>query len=54
LARDTKKNKKGFYKYLKRKVQEGVLSLVNDTGELVTTDKETAKVINFFCLGLLW
>ena len=32
LTRDAKKNTKGFYRYLnqKRKVQEGILSLVSD------------------------
>ena len=41
-----------FYKYLsqKRKVQKGILSLVSDTGKLVTTDKEKADVLNNFFL----
>ena len=50
LTRDAK-NTKGFYRYLnqKRKVQEGILSLVSDMGKLVTTDKEKAEVLhNFF------
>ena len=48
LARDAKKNKKGFYRYLNqnRKVQQGVPSLASDTGRLVTTDKEKAEVLN--------
>ena len=50
MTRDAKKNTKGFYRYLnqKRKVQEGILSLVSDMGKLVTTDKEKAEVLNFF------
>ncbi|KFQ27244.1 hypothetical protein N331_08889, partial [Merops nubicus] len=51
LAKNTKKNKKGFYKYLnqKRKVKEGVSTLVINSGELVTWDEEQAKVLsNFF------
>lgn len=50
MARDAKKHKKGFYRYLKqkRKVQEGVTPPVTDTGRLVTTDKEKAEVLNFF------
>lgn len=45
MARDAKKHKKGFYRYLKqkRKVQEGVTPPVTDTGRLVTTDKEKAE-----------
>ena len=52
LARDAKKNKKGFYRYLnqKRKVQEAVPLLVSDTGKLVTTDKEKAEVLTKFFL----
>ena len=50
MARDAKKHKKGFYRYLKqkRKVQEGVTPPVTDTGRLVTTDKEKAEVFHFF------
>ena len=48
LARDDRKNKKGFYRQ-KRKFQEGIPPLpVSDTGKLVTTDKEKAEVINNF------
>jgi len=40
LEKGVKKNKKGFYVYInwKRKVQEGVPSLVSSTGRLVTMD----------------
>ncbi|KFQ24241.1 hypothetical protein N331_03502, partial [Merops nubicus] len=50
LARDTKKNKKGFYKYLnqKRKAKEGVPTLVTNNGELATSDKEKDEVLNNF------
>ncbi|KFM04153.1 hypothetical protein AS27_10717, partial [Aptenodytes forsteri] len=48
LARDTKNNKKGFYRYVnhKRKVKESVPSLMSRTGKLVATDKEKAEVLN--------
>ncbi|KFQ22506.1 hypothetical protein N331_03272, partial [Merops nubicus] len=48
LAKDTKKNKKGFYKYLnqKRKVKEGVPTLVISNGELVMLEEEKAEVLN--------
>ena len=54
LARNAKKNKKGFYRYLnqKRKVQEGIPPLVSNKGRLVTTDKEKVEVLNnFFVLA---
>ena len=55
LARDVKKNKKGFYRYLnqKRKVQKDIPPLVSGSGKLVTTDKKKATVHNFFPLDLL-
>ncbi|KFM02997.1 hypothetical protein AS27_15497, partial [Aptenodytes forsteri] len=48
LARDTKNNKKGFYRYVsqKRQVKESVHPMMNMTGKLVTTDKEKAEVLN--------
>ena len=53
LTKGTKKNKKGFYRYInqKRRDQEGVTPLlVTNTGKLVTVDKQKAEVlINFFC-----
>ncbi|KFQ63342.1 hypothetical protein N334_13791, partial [Pelecanus crispus] len=50
LARDVKNNKKGFYKYInqKRKVKESVPPLMNKNGDLVSTDKEKAEVLNNF------
>jgi len=47
------KNKKCFNRHIsqKRKVQEGVPLLVNDTGRLVAMDKEKAEVLdNAFAL----
>ncbi|KAK4819465.1 hypothetical protein QYF61_004691 [Mycteria americana] len=45
LARDAKNNKKGFYRYInqKRKVKESVPPLMNENGELVSTDEEKAE-----------
>jgi len=51
LARDTKNNKKGFYRYVsqKRKVKESVPALMNKNDNLVSTDEEKAEVLsNFF------
>ncbi|KFW06482.1 hypothetical protein N327_08664, partial [Fulmarus glacialis] len=50
LARDTKNNKKGFYRYVsqKRKVKERVLPLMCETGKLVTMYEEKAEVLNNF------
>ncbi|PKU43796.1 rna-directed dna polymerase from mobile element jockey-like [Limosa lapponica baueri] len=50
LARDAKNNKKGFYRYVsqKRKVKESILPLMSKTGELLTTDKEKAELLNNF------
>ena len=47
LARDVK-NKKGFYRYIdqKRQAKESVLTLINEKGELATTDMESAEVLN--------
>ena len=47
LARDAKKNRKGFYRYLNQKsqVQEGIQPLASDIGKLVATDKEKAEVL---------
>ena len=48
LARGEKKM--GFHRYLnqKKKVQEGILPLVSDTGKLVTADEEKGEVLNNF------
>ena len=41
MARDAKKNKKGFYRYVnqKRKVKESVPPMINKSGNLVSTDE---------------
>ena len=57
MARDVKNNKKTFYRYTgqKRQVKTGAPSLVNLKGELASTDKEKAEVLNrALCLGLHW
>ena len=48
LVRASKKNKKGFDRYInkKRKVQKGVLSLVRNT--VSTVDKEKTEIFNLF------
>jgi len=48
LAKDAKKNRKSFYRYVsqKRKVKESIRTLTNTTGKLITTDKEQAEVLN--------
>jgi len=40
LARDAKKKKKGFYRYVsqRRKLKESVPTLMSNSGKLVTTD----------------
>ena len=50
LARDVKKNKKSFYRYVsdKRKTRENVGPLQKETGDLVTWDMEKAEVLNDF------
>ncbi|GAB0202999.1 hypothetical protein GRJ2_002765500 [Grus japonensis] len=50
LARDVKDNKKSFYRYVseKRRMRENVGPLRNETGDLVTQDKEKAEVLNDF------
>ncbi|KFV69128.1 hypothetical protein N307_09661, partial [Dryobates pubescens] len=49
LARDVKKNKKGFCRHIdqKRKVKENV-PLMSNSGELVSTDEEKAEILNNF------
>jgi len=50
LARDTKNNKKGFYRYIsqKRKVKESIPPLIRKSSNPVTTDKEHAEVLGSF------
>ncbi|KFQ86553.1 hypothetical protein N337_12956, partial [Phoenicopterus ruber ruber] len=50
LARDTKNNKKAFYRYVnqKRKVKESIPPLKSRSGKLVSTDEEKAEVLNDF------
>jgi len=45
LARGAVKDKKGFYSYVnwKRKVQEGVPSLVSNRGRLLTMDRKRLR-----------
>ena len=48
LARNTKGNKRKFYKYIsdKRKAKEDVCPLWKETGDLVTRDMKKAAVLN--------
>ncbi|KFZ50921.1 hypothetical protein N321_00760, partial [Antrostomus carolinensis] len=50
LARDARKNKKGFYSYVnqKRKAKESISPLMSNNSDLVTTDEEKAEVLNNF------
>ncbi|KFZ67676.1 hypothetical protein N338_01599, partial [Podiceps cristatus] len=50
LARDSKNNKKGFYRYVsqKRKVKESVPPLMSRTGKLVSTNKKVEVQNSFF------
>nr|XP_048724541.1 RNA-binding motif, single-stranded-interacting protein 1 isoform X1 [Caretta caretta]XP_048724542.1 RNA-binding motif, single-stranded-interacting protein 1 isoform X1 [Caretta caretta]XP_048724543.1 RNA-binding motif, single-stranded-interacting protein 1 isoform X1 [Caretta caretta]XP_048724544.1 RNA-binding motif, single-stranded-interacting protein 1 isoform X1 [Caretta caretta] len=50
LARDVKRNKKGFFRYVgnKKKAKESVGPLLNEGGNLVTEDVEKANVLNAF------
>ena len=54
MARDVKNNKKTFYRYTGQKGQAktDVPSLVNLKGELASTDKEKAEVLNEFFASL--
>lgn len=44
------KNNKGFQRYVrqKRNVKEGIFLLMNMTGKLVTTDKDSEVLYNLF------
>ena len=48
LARDMKNNKKGFYRYIgkRRQAKESVPPLINEMGELASSDREKAEVLN--------
>ena len=48
LGRDVKNNKQGFKRFMgqKRKAKESVPSLINEKGEMATTDMEKADVLN--------
>ena len=50
LVRDAENNKKGLYKYVGQKNQanESILPLLNENGELATTDMENTDVLNKF------
>ncbi|KAK4826878.1 LOW QUALITY PROTEIN: hypothetical protein QYF61_011997 [Mycteria americana] len=48
MARDTKNNKKGFYRYPEKEGQRKCIPPMNTTGKLVTTDEEKAEVLNNF------
>jgi len=50
LARDTKNNKKGFYRYVSQKkmVKERVPLLMSKYGNFVSMDEEKAEVLNNF------
>lgn len=48
LARDLKDNKKGFFKYNKRKTRENVGLVLNGAGTQVTEDTEKAEILNYF------
>ena len=47
LARDVKDNKKGFYRYIgrRRQAKESVPPLINEDGELASSDIEKAEVL---------
>lgn len=48
LARDAKNNRKGFYKCInqKRKVKNGIPSLMNNTRKLIIRDEEKTEVLS--------
>uniref|UniRef100_K7F1Q8 Reverse transcriptase domain-containing protein n=1 Tax=Pelodiscus sinensis TaxID=13735 RepID=K7F1Q8_PELSI len=50
LAKDVKDNKKGFYRHVNKKkvIREGVQSLMDEGGNLVTEDVGKAEVLNAF------
>jgi len=50
MARDVKKNKKGFFSYInsKRKARDNVGPLLNEAGVLVMDDAEKAELLNAF------
>ena len=46
LIRQVKNNKKGFYRYIGRKRQGKESVLINEEGELASSDMEKAEVLN--------
>jgi len=48
LARDVKNNQKGFHRYAgqKRKYKDSVLPLINEKGELASTDTKKSGILN--------
>jgi len=55
FVRDVKNNKKGFYVYIGQKTQakEGVLPLINEKGDLATSDMEKAEE-PYKCIALVF
>ena len=53
FAREVKSNKKGFYRYTgqKKQVKESVPPLINEKGEMATTETEKAAVLNKFLVS---
>ena len=50
LTRDVKNNKQEFYRYIcqERRAKESVTLLINERGDLATTEMEKAEVVNKF------
>jgi len=50
LVEDVKNNKEVFFRYIdkKRQGEESILPMINEKGELASTDMEKAEVLNAF------